>query len=77
MSADGLIASALIASEVGELVEEFRKREIDKTLVAEEMADIIIRCLDLAYVLNLQLPQGIVDKMRKNIDRPFRHGKSV
>lgn len=41
----------------------------------EELADIIIRTLDLAYGLNVSIGQVVQDKVEKNRDRPFKHNK--
>lgn len=41
----------------------------------EELADIIIRTLDLAGGLGLNIGESIMEKAEKNKTRPFRHGK--
>ncbi len=40
-----------------------------------ELADTVIRCMDIAEQLGLPLAQGIIEKMRVNASRPHRHGK--
>jgi hypothetical protein len=46
----------LIVTEVAELAEEFRKEEINKKACAEELADTVIRVMDLAEALNSNWP---------------------
>ena len=71
---DRLLARlALITSEVGEAVEAARLN--DKVNFAEELADIVIRVMDLAGPTGVNLEQAIVDKMAKNESRPHMHGK--
>ena len=41
----------------------------------EELADIVIRTLDLAGGLGLDIGNSITDKIKKNKKRPHRHGK--
>jgi NTP pyrophosphatase (non-canonical NTP hydrolase) len=41
----------------------------------EELADIIIRTLDLAGGLNLKIGEVIMDKIEKNRHRPNKHNK--
>jgi NTP pyrophosphatase (non-canonical NTP hydrolase) len=48
------------------------KQEEDLT---EELADIIIRTLDLAGGLDLNIGESIMKKIEKNYERPHRHGK--
>jgi NTP pyrophosphatase (non-canonical NTP hydrolase) len=47
-------------------------QEIDFT---EELADIIIRTLDLAAGLDLNIGDAIINKIEKNRDRPNKHNK--
>ena len=67
----------LIHSEVSEALEEHRKGESVESYeaFAEELADIMIRTMDLAAGLNIDLEQAIITKMDKNSKRPFLHGK--
>lgn len=60
-----LEALALIASEVGEAVNECRGDEPTKEL-GEELADICLRVFDLAEWQGIDLQQEIFDKMAKN-----------
>jgi NTP pyrophosphatase (non-canonical NTP hydrolase) len=63
---------ALIHSEVSEALEAFRKN--DKVNFEEEMADVIIRCLDCTEGLKLDIGAAILKKLEKNKTRGPRHG---
>jgi NTP pyrophosphatase (non-canonical NTP hydrolase) len=78
----------LIANEVAEMIDVFRNRYDDDTESAitfmtplqeedftEELADVVIRALDLAGHLELALGNSILAKIQKNRERPYRHGK--
>ena len=75
---------ALIHSEVSEALEDYRDGHMElKTEVSltnkpygfpSELADIVIRCLDLAGHLGIDLEQAIEVKMAYNATRPHRHG---
>lgn len=45
--------------------------------VTEELADVIIRTLDLAAVIAPTLPSAILAKMKFNAGRPYQHGKTL
>lgn len=72
--------------EVSELWEAYRKKELDKpceksshmeepiSCAGEELADIIIRALDMAHQLNVDIGKAVYIKSRYNESRPFRHG---
>lgn len=66
-----LEALALIASEVGEAVNECRGEEPTKAL-GEELADIILRVVDLAQWQGIDLATEIAAKMEKNEARGTR-----
>lgn len=78
---------ALITCEVSEAIEEVRAgRDFDETYYSEgnkpegvpsELADIIIRTLDLAYMLNIDIEQIVNEKLDFNSTRPRLHGKVV
>ena len=63
----------LIASEVGEAVRAVQ--HADEPGLAEELADIIIRVLDLCGSECIELGRVMLIKMQKNCNRPYLHGK--
>jgi len=63
-----------VGCEVGEAVEAIQKHE-DYSGVGEELADIMIRTMDLARYMGLHIGDEIFRKMKKNITRPYKHGK--
>lgn len=62
----------LITTEVAEAAEAARTG--DKQNFSEELADIVIRVLDCAATLDINIEQEIVNKMAKNENRPIKHG---
>ena len=78
----------MIHSEVSEALEEYRNAEEGADLAAVyyaagskkpegfgiELADIVIRVLDLAEMLGMDLTDLILTKMKYNKSRPYRHG---
>jgi NTP pyrophosphatase (non-canonical NTP hydrolase) len=62
----------LIHSEVSEALEGFRKG--DKENVAEELADVLIRVLDLAGGLGVDMDLEVTTKLAKNRQRGYKHG---
>lgn len=64
---------ALIHSEVSEALEADRKK--DFLGFAEELADIVIRVMDLAELKGINLGLEVMDKMIKNEKRERMHGK--
>jgi len=67
----------LIHSEVSEAMEADRARDpvSSKTDVGEELADIVIRVLDLAEYLEIDLEAEVEKKHEVNKTRSIRHGK--
>lgn len=63
---------ALITSEVSEALEGFRKG--DRANFEEEIADVMIRCLDLCAGLGIDIDAQITAKLEKNKLRGHRHG---
>lgn len=47
-----------------------------KNTFEDEMADVIIRCLDLCGYMNINIEAHILAKMEYNKTRPYKHGKS-
>jgi len=81
----GLLPSekiALIHAELSEALEEFRISPLrpdpkcpDHLAVTVELADAVIRIMDLAEILNFDLAGAIEDKSAYNETRPYKHGK--
>lgn len=75
-----LKAAALIQSEVSEAVEAARKDLNDDKLTHRsgfevELADAIIRIMDVAGYYKLDIAGAIIEKMAYNAGRPYLHGK--
>ncbi len=60
----------LICTEVSEAALSTRKDNF-----AEELADTVIRCLDMAGGYDIDLQSAIKEKMKLNAERPYLHGK--
>lgn len=72
---------ALIHSELSEALEAMRKNPDapsehipDFTAVEEEIADVVIRCMDLSGKNGYRLAEAILAKHTFNLTRPYRHG---
>ncbi|GLX83263.1 MazG nucleotide pyrophosphohydrolase domain-containing protein [Thalassotalea eurytherma] len=66
-----LEALALVASEVGEAINECRQQEPSPEF-AEELADIVLRVLDIAHWQGIDMEKTILEKMEKNQSRGAR-----
>lgn len=65
---------ALIHSEVSEALEADRNGAEAKAIY-EELADIVIRVMDLAEAMNCDLASVIYEKHLLNMARPYKHNK--
>lgn len=63
---------ALIHSEASEALEAFRMDDLEN--FSEELADIIIRVLDLTAGLGVDIDDAVAKKLEKNRSRGYRHG---
>lgn len=63
---------ALVHSEVSEALEDFRHDRRDH--FEEEVADTIIRLLDLSDLLGIDIDAAVFAKMERNRTRGYRHG---
>jgi len=72
----------LIAVETAEAVQAFRSgnpmdEKIGLPSLAVELADTVIRIMDLDYEMKIGVANAIVEKARYNKTRPYKHGKIV
>lgn len=75
---------ALVHEEVSEALREYRIWGVDTQIgiqgidkpvgLAIELADAVIRILDLCGYYGIDLAEAIKVKMKYNLDRPYRHG---
>jgi NTP pyrophosphatase (non-canonical NTP hydrolase) len=63
---------ALIHSEASEALEDYRKGREDH--IPEELADIVIRVMDLAEGIDADLPEELLAKIEENTERDTQHG---
>lgn len=60
----------MIHSEVSEAVDNYR-HDLDMT---EELADVLIRTMDLMFAFNIDIESALLAKHEKNTKRGYRHG---
>lgn len=70
---------ALIHSEVSECLEALRhgnpkSDKIDMSGAEEELADAVIRIMDIAFSKKWNIPEAIMKKLEYNKTREYRHG---
>lgn len=65
----------LVVTEVAEAAEAVRHEDWDNFV--EELADVMIRMLDITYTCGLKPSEIINDKMKINEGRPHLHGKKT
>ena len=64
---------ALMHSELSEALEAYREGRHDAA-IAVEFADVIIRVLDASVGLGYDIEAIVLEKMKYNKTRPYRHG---
>jgi NTP pyrophosphatase (non-canonical NTP hydrolase) len=74
----------LIHSEVSEALEDYRDGKMAMHYngakpcgFPSELADIIIRVVDLAHYQGIDLDEAVRVKMTYNVTRPYKHGRKV
>ena len=72
-SKSSLECCALICEEIGELTHELRAKVINHAAVCDELADIMLRTMDLASELNIHIAPAMKNKIEKNIENIERH----
>lgn len=68
-------ALALIHDEVSEALRAHRKMNIQE--MPAELADIVIRTMDLAALMKIELADAIIAKHLVNQKREFKHGNNL
>lgn len=77
---------ALMHSELSEALEEIRKGHPAFYTIGDnpkpegwavELADCVIRIMDVCEYHGIDLEQAVIDKMKYNETRPYKHGKKL
>ena len=63
----------LIVTELAEAMEAYRNNDLSN--FEEEIADVAIRTFDLCGRLRIDLREQMAQKMEKNFQRPYMHGR--
>jgi len=66
---------ALVHAEVSEALEALRKEGVEAHGFREELADILIRVLDIAGAVGMDVDSEVDSKHEVNVGRPLLHGK--
>jgi len=64
---------ALMHSELSEALEGLRDGNMEN--VAEELADTMIRIFDFCGGFRIDIATALIEKIKRNIDRPYKHGR--
>lgn len=64
----------LAVSELGEAMEALRHDDFDN--FKEELADTVIRLMDSAWAMGIDLEKEILKKAEINRNRPYKHNKN-
>jgi len=75
----------LMVSEIAEALEEYRNNKGDYYIgekgkpegIGVELADLLIRVFDYCGKFNIDIGKIIIEKMKYNETRPYRHGNKV
>lgn len=65
---------ALVHSEISEALDALRDEDFEH--VGEELADVLIRTLDIAAFCGLSMDEAVAAKMAKNLGRPPLNGRA-
>lgn len=66
----------LVTTEVAEAAEAIRSKDLNRLgNFGEELADVVIRVLDLAHSTGIDLERVVYEKVVYNASRPVKHGK--
>lgn len=71
-----VVQLALIGTEVSEAIMAYQKNRPDSDLT-EELADVIIRAIDMAAFWGWDIDAAVKAKLEKNKNRGYRHGNKA